>query len=273
MADPPPARRPDGGEGEGVTPAGHRVLLLAVVVLAVGAVLLAGVGGNGDHQPPSRPIGDRDLSDLSVPRNTLPPDPGAPSTTAGAVAPSSSTAPPVGDPAVVAVGATGVYTPATGGREAVGSGDVVTYTVEVEDAVGYAADAFAAFVDQTLADGRSWIAEGGIGFQRVPADGRVRVVLATPATTDQLCLPLQTNGLYSCHQSGTVVINSDRWFGGIGGWPGPLEEYRRYAVNHEMGHAIGRGHVSCPGVGQPTPVMMQQSKGLDGCTPNGWPYP
>lgn len=76
MADPPPARRPDGGEGEGVTPAGHRVLLLAVVVLAVGAVLLAGVGGNGDHQPPSRPIGDRDLSDLSVPRNTLPPDPG-----------------------------------------------------------------------------------------------------------------------------------------------------------------------------------------------------
>jgi hypothetical protein len=240
-------------------------------VLAVGAVLLAGVDDD-DPAPPPRPAGAEDLSDLSVPRNTLPPSP--PSTTGGTVVtPPPSTAPPAADPAVVPVGAVGAYTPAGGGTEVVGSGDVVTYTVEVEDAVGYAADAFAAFVDQTLADGRSWIAEGGIGFQRVAADARVRVVLATPATTDQLCLPLQTNGLFSCHQSGTVVINSDRWFGGIGVWPGPLDEYRRYAVNHEMGHAIGRGHVTCPGVGAIAPVMMQQSKGLDGCIPNGWPYP
>jgi hypothetical protein len=70
-----------------------------------------------------------------------------------------------------------------------------------------------------------------------------------------------------------VALNSDRWLYGSDDWTGPLADFRHYAVNHEMGHAIGHSHEYCGGAGQPAPVMMQQSKGLDGCLPNGWPFP
>jgi hypothetical protein len=42
-------------------------------------------------------------------------------------------------------------------------------------------------------------------------------------------------------------------------------------VNHETGHWLGHGHLGCGGAGRLAPVMMQQSKGLDGCKHNPWP--
>jgi hypothetical protein len=255
-----------------LTAAGHRALLGALVALALGAGIVAtlslGDSGGGESiatvgpMSTAAPTTDAAEGDGSGPVTTHP----APSTTA---APTST----VPTEASVPVGAVGAFTVASGESAVAGSGGLVTYTVEVEDAVGYSAEEFARIVDATLADPRSWIADGSVAFQRVASGGQVRIVLATPATVDGLCLPLDTAGLYSCHQGGTVALNSNRWINGTENWPGPIDEFRHYAVNHEVGHAIGHGHEYCPAAGQPAPVMMQQSKGLEGCLPNGWPFP
>ena len=256
-----------------LTEAGHRALLGALVALALAAGII-GLLSAGDTSDGASISALGPMSTAS-PTTAAPPegDGSGPATTEPA--PATTATPPTTVPseASVPVGAVGAFTLATGQSPVVGTGGLVTYTVEVEDAVGYAAEEFARIVDETLADPRSWIADGSVSFQRVASGGQVRIVLATPGTTDGLCLPLDTAGLYSCHQGGTVALNSNRWLNGTENWPGPIDEFRHYAVNHEVGHAIGHGHENCPGAGQPAPVMMQQSKGLEGCLPNGWPFP
>ena len=152
---------------------------------------------------------------------------------------------------------------------------LIEFSVEVDDALAEQLDraVLVAFVIETLSDERSWIGRGA-GFRLVDDGGLFTIIVATPARTDQLCRPLQTNGRFSCARNGWIAINSDRWFGATDSWPADLETYRRYLINHEIGHYIlGASHAKCPGAGQPAPVMMQQTKGLGGCIANGWVDP
>ena len=161
-----------------------------------------------------------------------------------------------------------------GGSAPSGTGPVTTYVVEVEGGLGIDARGFAAAVDATLADPRSWGAGGRRSLQRVDGgDVDVRVVLASPRTTDRLCAPLRTGGYFSCANGARAVVNAARWLTGAPSYRGRLEDYRAYVVNHEVGHALGRGHERCGGAGKPAPVMLPQTKGLQGCTANAWPYP
>jgi hypothetical protein len=177
---------------------------------------------------------------------------------------------------------TNVDIPATGtGRFAVthgqtavaGDGNLVQYTVEIEEGLPYEPQQVAQVVDDTLADPRSWIANGMHAFQRVESSGNVRVLLATPSTTDELCAPLRTRGEVSCRNGELVVLNAKRWQQGIEPYGSDIDGYRQYMINHEFGHALSYSHVDCPGPGETAPVMLQQSYGLDGCVPNPWPYP
>lgn len=170
--------------------------------------------------------------------------------------------------------ALGAWMVAAGGTDPVGTGSLYRYRVEVETATGIDPDEVARVVDFVLSHPRGWRNQG-VAFQRVDAgDVEMIVRLATPATVDQLCAPLETNGQVSCRNGIDVVLNQRRWETGVDAYAGDIDSYRILLINHEVGHLLGHAeHVPCPGPGQPAPVMMPvYYEGLQGCAPNVWPY-
>jgi len=158
-----------------------------------------------------------------------------------------------------------------GGDPRTGSGPVMRYLVEVEAGIVIARLEFARRVHAILGHPRSWGGTGRVSFRRVssgPVD--FRVTLASPGRTDRLCAPYLTRGIYSCANGGRAVLNLMRWRQGASAYR-HLERYRRYLVNHEVGHLLSHGHTSCSAIGAPAPVMMQQTKGIAPCRANPWP--
>lgn len=137
-------------------------------------------------------------------------------------------------------------------------------------------EATAGFADEAmgiLTDPRGWIRAG---FRFVQdEDAPFRLVLAEGPEVDELCLPYDTGGRFSCQNGPVVALNAERWRSATDDWPGDLEGYRTYLVNHEVGHLLHLHHPSpqCPGDGLPAPVMLQQSTELGRCTTNPWPLP
>jgi len=157
------------------------------------------------------------------------------------------------------------------------SARLVRVSVRIEAGLPVDADSVAAIVSDILTDDRSWIGLEDISFQVVAdADPDLLVTVASPATTDAMCLPLNTVGKLSCRRGDQIILNVDRWLRGPdvyhSNYAGALDEYRRYLVNHEVGHYLGKGHVRPPCSSDVrAPVMMQQTFGLRGCAINGWP--
>ena len=157
-----------------------------------------------------------------------------------------------------------------------GPGPVRRFMIEVHVRVKINDDKFADEVESILYDDRSWGGGGSFGMKRVDSGKTAfRVTLARPRKVDRLCAPLPTNGRYSCFNGYRAVINSWRWKRGAASydWGRFLRGYRRYLINHEVGHALGHHHRYCAGRGLPAPVMMQQTKGVAPCRRNPWPLP
>jgi hypothetical protein len=151
-------------------------------------------------------------------------------------------------------------------------GQTVRYIVEVEEGLPFDEDEFAAEVHRILSDERGWGPIDGIEFERVDSGSvSFRVSLSSPDMTDAQCYPLLTRGQVSCWNGARAVINALRWGTGADTFGDDLLGYREYLINHEVGHALGRGHVHCPGPGEPAPVMVQQTKSVEGCEPHSWP--
>ncbi len=142
------------------------------------------------------------------------------------------------------------------------------------------ADDFAGVVNNTLSNQQSWIGGQNVRLAQVGSGSPANftVWLATPPTAKRLCaasgIDITVGGVpyTSCRAGSNVVINADRYLNGIPNYGASLTVYRQYAINHEVGHWLGRKHELCPGPGQPAPVMQQQTLGMQGCVANGWPY-
>jgi Protein of unknown function (DUF3152) len=156
-----------------------------------------------------------------------------------------------------------------------GSGTVVSFDVRRERNLPVNVNETARTIQSVLNDNRSWRGGGQWEFQLVRSLKRadLHVYIATPTTTDQLCAPLLTRGEVSCQNGNRIILNAKRWVFGADSYRGDVANYRRYLVNHEFGHALGYQHTECAGNGKIAGVMMQQTKGLDGCRANPWPYP
>ena len=144
--------------------------------------------------------------------------------------------------------------------------------IKVESGLNLDPNCLSNMVIGILNDPRGWSTIESKSFQIVNSENAdLNIVFAKPETVDELCYPLQTNGIYSCRNEKNVVINMFRWLSGAKDFGTDLSTYRIYLINHEVGHYLGWGHSGCPSDKALAPVMMQQSKSTNGCVPNGWP--
>jgi hypothetical protein len=264
----------------------HRFRLVFLTVVVLGLVGAAAIGGRLEGRSVAAPHAHESAAPPAEPADLA-----------------SSGAAPAPSPAAVTTGAVPVprdllstagrvpthgggkfdYAPGRG-RVLGTKGPVRRFRVAVERGSGEDARSFAAQIEATLGDPRSWVGDGRFRLQRVSAAGRDRadftVFLATRDTAGDMCARGGTSIRAgrrlstSCRITGEAIINLDRWRlsappyvrAGV-----PLSVYRQYVINHEVGHELGHHHEGCPRPGGPAPVMVQQTLALGGCVPNPWP--
>jgi hypothetical protein len=201
----------------------------------------------------------------------------------GAVPGRPSTPAPAAAPTPLPARGTGKFGYASGRGHVLGTkGPVRRFRVAVERGSGENVATFAAEVEVTLGDNRSWTGGGRVRLQRVAGGDRhdFTVYLATRETAARMCarggvnITVGGRPYTSCRTTGRAILNLDRWRLSAPTFTSakvPLRTYRQYVINHEVGHELGKHHQGCPKRGGPAPVMVQQTLTLRGCTPNAWP--
>jgi len=149
---------------------------------------------------------------------------------------------------------------------------LINFALKIEPSIPIGPDCMGKLITSILNDPRGWNNITEKEFLLVSEeDADFTFIFSSPDKTDELCAPLETNGIYSCRNEEEIIINYFRWENGAIDFGNDMRTYRLYLINHETGHILGWGHTGCPKDGALAPVMMQQSKTTDGCTPYGWP--
>lgn len=269
--------------GKGRTLAG----VTAAAVATVLAVVVAGqVATDGPGAPSAQSAGEdrgaaqspasRSNGRQAPPKGAPPAAPAAPVAYAKLMATQFSI-----DPKLTA---DGEFEAVPGFQKAPGKGRKIRYRVDVEKGLGLDGALFAKAVQETLNDERSWAHGGAMTFERISSgEPEFVITLASPGTTADWCAKSgldTTVDNVSCDSASTdrVMINAYRWAQGSETYGDKaMFPYRQMLINHEVGHRLGYGHVTCRTPGALAPVMQQQTKSLDvdgiQCKPNPWVHP
>ncbi|MCC5478875.1 DUF3152 domain-containing protein [Streptomyces barringtoniae] len=273
-AEPPaglPAQR-TGGKGRAFTG------IAAAAVTTVLAVVVAGQVTGSHHDGGA---GSNSATDQA--RDARTPGGETPSAPPGTVTLSYEQKMDLKYPLSATLKGSGKFAAVPGFAKAPGTGQKYTYRVDVEQGLGLDGELFAEAVQKTLNDDRSWAHGGARTFERISSGKPDFVItLASPGTTAKWCAKSgldTTEDNVSCDSAATerVMINAYRWAQGSKTYGDKMYAYRQMLINHEVGHRLGHGHVTCQKDGELAPVMQQQTKFLDHdgihCLPNPWPYP
>jgi hypothetical protein len=133
-------------------------------------------------------------------------------------------------------------------------------------------------VHVTLNDPRGW----GIPFYDVPLEyllqlpkDKAFIIRLTPAPVlNQKYREFGDRQLSVANMNErTIDINYCRWTEECPNQSQlPLEQYRQYVIQHEVGHMMGKKHPTQVVTSQQkAPVMMQQTLGIHHHEPNPWP--
>jgi hypothetical protein len=290
---PRPERRKRTRIGAFVATYGWRAYALPVLAILTVVLVAVTLTGTSSSPTPAAPAPDAASRNTDVNSETSPI--GAPTGNAAAATLPAGQLPDGGSFTTNGAKSWRVVPGTTG---AVGTAPrVYTYTVEVENGLApadYGSDAiFAKLVDTTLANPKSWIGGGKVSFRRIETGTPdFRVSLTSTGTTRELCgyqIKLESSCYYP--PEARVTLNEARWVRGAVSYQGDDLLYRQYAINHEIGHAIGfEKHQPCGQEGALAPVMMQQSFGVANsdimaidpdmqadrdlvCRANPWPFP
>lgn len=166
------------------------------------------------------------------------------------------------------IGSNVVSAPPAGAQEGPEPENVsLAFVSEVDDVT---TDELTVTVLAALGDPRGW-GRAGYTFTADEASGN-RVVLVETDAAAGLCGANDLDGALGCQGGPAVVLNAASWRDPAEGWA-DADEFRRYQINHLVGHLIGQFHPEnrCPVAGEPEVVMAPQFAGLEECQPNAWP--
>ncbi|MFK4223615.1 DUF3152 domain-containing protein [Streptomyces sp. NPDC019890] len=278
----------DGAQQERPAKAGKGRTFTGIAAAAVTTVLAVVVAGQVAADDPGHPTAqsagdDRGAAESPASRSE---DRKAPPKDRQAAAPGASYQQLMATqfPVDAKLKASGKFQAVPGFDKAPGKGRKIRYRVDIEQGLGLDGALFAKAVQETLNDDRSWAHGGEMTFERISSgEPEFVITLASPGTTADWCAKSgldTTVDNVSCDSASTdrVMINAYRWAQGSPTYGDKaMVSYRQMLINHEVGHRLGHGHVSCRTPGALAPVMQQQTKSLDidgiKCKPNPWVYP